>query len=304
MTKIKGSTAGSFLALLFISVIWGYNWVVMKETLRYVGPFDFNAMRMVLGSIFLVAFMIWKREPLRPPSPVWTLLLGLIQTAFGTGLIVWALVTGGAGKTSVLVYTMPFWVLLLAWFILKERVRGSHWAPIVMAFCGLVCVLEPWDLGGSWQSKLLAVASGVCWAAGAVIIKLMGREQQLDLIRLTAWQLIFGALFLVPFAFIVPSSPIIWSPYVIGSILYNAIFVCGVASVLWVYVLGRLSAGMASLGTLAVPIIGMTGSRIQLGEEITRLEGWGFFLIIAALALLSFIRLREHWKEDIVLGQD
>ncbi|MRR13241.1 EamA family transporter, partial [bacterium] len=87
MVKKGNSAAGPFLALVFISLIWGYNWVVMKETLRYAGPFDFNALRMALGSVFLFASMAWKREPLRPPFPVWTAILGVVQTALGTGLI-------------------------------------------------------------------------------------------------------------------------------------------------------------------------------------------------------------------------
>ena len=241
----------------------------MKESLRYAGPFDFNALRMALGSVFLFAFMAWKREPLRPPYPVWTALIGLTQTSLGTGLIVWALVTGGAGKTSILVYTMPFWILLLAWLVLDEKVRGALWLPIAMAFCGLVCILEPWALGGTAQSKMLAVISGVCWAAGAVILKLLGRRYlKLDLIRITTWQLIFGTLPLIPVAFLAPSPPIDWSPYFIGSIAYNSVLVCGVAFLMWTYVIDRLPAGLAGLGTLAVPVVGMTGSRLQLGEPI------------------------------------
>jgi drug/metabolite transporter (DMT)-like permease len=199
---------------------------------------------------------------------------------------------------------MPFWILLLAWLVLDEKVRGALWVPIVMAFCGLVFILEPWALGGTAQSKMLAVMSGVCWAAGAVIVKLMGKGRKLDLIRLTTWQLIFGALPLVPVALLVPSQPIDWSPYFIGSIAYNSILVCGVAFLLWTYVIDRLPAGVAGLGTLAVPVIGMTGSRLQLGEQIAFWEGWGIALVVAALSLLSIMRLREVRKEAVVLGQD
>lgn len=300
----RAFVAGPLLALAFISITWGYNWVVMKETLLYAGPHDFNALRMALGGLFLFAFVIWRGGPLSPPFPFWTFLLAAIQTALGTGLIVWALETGGAGKTSILVYTMPFWILILAWLVLHEKVRGVLWIPILMAFCGLVLILEPWALGGTVQSKLLAVASGICWACGAVIVKLIGRDRKLDLIRLTAWQLMFGALLLIPLAWLVSSPPIHWSPYFIGSIIYNVVFVCGVTSVLWVYVLDRLSAGMAGLGTLFVPVVGMTGSRIQLGESINHWEGWGMVLIVVALTLLCLIRLREHQKGNVIFGQD
>jgi drug/metabolite transporter (DMT)-like permease len=77
-----------------------------------------------------------------------------------------------------------------------------------------------------------------------------------------------------------------------------------VAFLLWTYVIDRLPAGVAGLGTLAVPVIGMTGSRLQLGEQIAFWEGWGIALIVAALALLSIMRLRENRKENVVPGQD
>ncbi len=38
----------------------------------------------------------------------------------------WALEAGGTGKTAILVYTMPFWVLIMAWPFLSERITGLN----------------------------------------------------------------------------------------------------------------------------------------------------------------------------------
>jgi len=301
----KGITVyGPFLALLFISLVWGLNWIIMKQSLQYAGPHDFNALRMGCGSLFLFAFLVWKKKPLRPPFHLWTFILGICQTTLGTALIILALESGGAGKTSILVYTMPFWILLLAWLILGERLRGILWVPVILALLGLVLILEPWAMGGTFLSKCLAVLSGICWASGAIIVKFLGRDRKIDLIRLTAWQVLFGTAPLVMLAFIVPSPPIEWSPFFIGSILYNTILVCGMGQLFWTYVIDRLPAGIAGLGTLAVPIIGMTTSRFQLGEKIGFWEGWGIAFILIGLAILSLMRLHESRQTDIVLGQD
>ena len=82
-------------------------------------------------------------------------------------------VGGGAGKVAILSYTMPFWVIPMAWWVLGERVRGLQWVAIVIAASGLVLVLQPWSMGGSAFSNLLAVAGGVTWAASAVVAKRM-----------------------------------------------------------------------------------------------------------------------------------
>ena len=71
-------------------------------------------------------------------------------------------------------------------------------------------------------------------------------------------------------------------PYVSSALM--RILVCGVAFLLWTFVIDRLPAGVAGLGTLAVPVIGMTGSRLQLGEQIGFWEGWGIALVVAVSA--------------------
>lgn len=122
--------------LLLLSLIWGYNWVVMKQVMRYVDPFDFSALRTFLGSLALFAVLALRGRPLRPAALGGMLWLGLLQTAAFTGLIQWALVSGSAGKTAVLVYTMPFWLLPMAWGFLGERVRASQWMAVALALGG------------------------------------------------------------------------------------------------------------------------------------------------------------------------
>ncbi|OYW26992.1 MAG: hypothetical protein B7Z51_09470, partial [Methyloversatilis sp. 12-65-5] len=44
--------ARALAALMLLAVIWGYNWVVMKQVIQYVDPFDFSAIRTVLDEDF------------------------------------------------------------------------------------------------------------------------------------------------------------------------------------------------------------------------------------------------------------
>ena len=50
MLSKKNQTLTAFLALMFLCLIWGYNWVVMKNALRFSSPFDFAALRTILGA--------------------------------------------------------------------------------------------------------------------------------------------------------------------------------------------------------------------------------------------------------------
>lgn len=275
------------LALAALTAIWGYNWVVMKAVLRDVAPFDFVALRTVLGTLALFALLVWQGKPLCPPPIGPTLLLGLLQTAGFMGLTQWALVEGGAGKTAVLAYTMPFWVLLLAWPFLGERLRGRQWLAVALAVGGLLFILEPWALAGTPLSALLAIAGGLAWGAGAVVAKRLRRRGPVDLLSLTAWQMLLGTLVMVVVAWQVPAEPVRVTAYFIGALAYNAVLATALAWLLWLFVLDRLPAGTAGLSTLAVPTVGVLAAWAELGERPSAAEFAGMALIVVALGVLS-----------------
>ena len=102
----RKNTIRAFLALMTLTIIWGYNWVVMKSALEYAGAFQFAALRTVIGTVCLFAVVIVMRKPLRIKEMPTLLLLGLLQTSGFTGLLIWALVEGGAGKTAVLTLSL------------------------------------------------------------------------------------------------------------------------------------------------------------------------------------------------------
>ena len=146
-----------------------------KVALGYSQPLTFAALRVVLSALCLFLVMIVTRRSLRPPPLGYTTVIGLLQTTAFVGLVIVALHSGGAGKVAVLTYTMPFWLLLLAWAFLGERLRGVQWLAVILSFAGLVLVVGPWQIHGV-TSSVLTVAGGFAWAASAVVVKLMQRD--------------------------------------------------------------------------------------------------------------------------------
>jgi drug/metabolite transporter (DMT)-like permease len=279
--------------LAVLSIIWGYNWIIMKEAGNYAGPFQFAALRTVFGALSLFIVLLWRRQSLRLVAPGWTLLLGLLQTAGFTALSQWALVSGGAGKTAVLAYTMPFWILLLAWPLLHERLRGWQWPAVIVAGAGLVLILEPWHGQGTLFSDVLAIGSGLVWAASAIVAKMLRARRTVDLLSLTAWQMLFGAAVLVVIALVVPAPPMIVGAYLVGAVAFIAVFGTALAWLMWLYVLDKLPASMAGMGSLAIPAIGVLAAWIQLGERPSTTELAGMLAIGGGLALLTLAGMHQ-----------
>lgn len=299
-TKLK-----AFGALILLSVLWGYNWVVMKYALLDAGAFQFGAMRTFLGALCLMLVMWAMKKPLKPKELPMLIVLGVLQTCGFTGLIIWALVHGGAGKTAVLTYTMPFWVMVLAWPLLGEKIRGIQWLAVFSSLLGLIIIFDPLHLGGDFFSMSLAVMGGVFWALAVIVAKkLHHRAPHLDLISLTAWQMFFGSLPLVAVALIVDAPPIHWSPRLFAAIGFNAILCNALAWLLWLYALQRLAAGVASMTSMLAPLIGVLAAWVHLGEEPSVLEIVGMLLIGLALVLISFHAMKTHEEIEPAMGQD
>jgi drug/metabolite transporter (DMT)-like permease len=286
------SRRGAYAALVVLTLIWGSNWIVMKFALQHAHPVVLNVQRTWLAILVLFAVLIVQRRPLLPESWIAIAVTGFFQTTVNAGSTTMALAGGGAGRTSVLVFTMPFWTLLLAWPVLRERVKGSQWFAVGFAFAGLVLVVEPWNWQGDIGPKLWAVLSGFGWAAGSIATKYFQRARQFDPLNFLAWQMLAGVvpLTLLPLAFAFPATS--WSATYAALLVYIAVISTGLGFLLWIGILRVLPAGTASLNIFAVPVIALLSSMAVFDERLSRSEWAGIACIGVGLAIVAF----QAWR--------
>jgi len=281
------------LALLTMSLLWGYGWTAMKIGLIDAEPFKFTALRMSLSALCLLAVLPLTGRPFWPTRVPELLRLAVVQTSLLFTLSTWAVAQGTPGRVAFLVYTMPFFTLLFAWPFLGERVRGLQWLAIALAGCGLVAIIQPWHMHGNGWANGLAIAAGIAWGAGAIMVKRLQNRAPMDLISMTAWQMFFGSIPLVAFAYWFPEAPIVWSTRFIFMLFLISVVITGIGWMLWVYALSNLEAGTASMVTLAAPVVAIVTSSMHFGERPGPLELAGMCLIGIALLVLSVHAMRN-----------
>ena len=285
MVSSPRGRAEAYVALAVLALVWGYTWVVIKIATRDASPFVVAGGRMVLAVVALFAALALTRRSLRPTPFVPTLILGLLQTTGFTLLQTIAVSLGGAGKVAVLAYTMPFWVALMAWPFLGERITGTRWIALALAAVGLAFVVAP--LGPrTLLPDVLAVAAGISWAASAVWAKRLRARYDVELLSLTAWQLLWGAIPLAVVMLAVPEH-IHWTVSFVAAMLFMSILGGALAWFLWLFVLSHLPAGVAGIASLATPVVGVLAAAIQLHEIPSPTELTGMALIIGALVVNS-----------------
>jgi drug/metabolite transporter (DMT)-like permease len=236
--------------------------------------------------------LVARRGPLLPESWWAVMVTGFFQTTINFGSTTMALAGGGAGRTAVLVFTMPFWTLLLARLVLHERVRGAQWLAIACAVAGLTLLVEPWRWHGELGPKLWAVLSGFGWAAGTVLTKYFQRSKTFDTLNFITWQMLVGVLplTLVPLLLDLPATR--WSPLQALLLAYVAVVSTALGFILYIAILRWLPAGTASLNMFAIPVIALVTSMLVFGEALAVNEWLGIALIALGLAIISLLALR------------
>jgi len=287
---VKANRPAPVAALVALVLVWGYSWVAMKIGLRYAHPFDFAALRVGIGALLLFAVVAARGRGLGLPSYRMVIVLGTVQVALFVVLSQFALMRAGPGKTSVLVFTMPFWMLIFARYFLHERMQGAQWIAVALAVVGLTLIVAPWELT-SLEGSLYAVAAGAVWAIAAVLSKKW--PTRADLLLFTAWQLLVGTLWLSALAWLHPHPPVRWTTEFVLALAFSTVLATAIGWWLWTYVLAHSSAGMAGINSLGIPVVAVGSSAIQLGERPPALELVGMITIAAALGLMAWLGMRR-----------
>ena len=288
---MKNNKLLSVLGLFVLSIIWGANVPFMKTALDFSGPAEFAFLRNFFGAVILFGILLVLKKPILIREAPKLFILGLFQTAGFTGFLIWALLEGGASKTVILVFTMPLWVAMMAWPLLRERLSASQWLAAGISFLGIGIIFNPLNEGNNILSCSLALASGFSWACGIILSKKIHiKFPKLDLLTMTAWQMLWGSIPLFIILFIVNSEPIMWTNYFISIVLFNIIFVNAIAYLLWFFALKHLKASSVSILSLLTPIAGGVSAWLLLDEFPNDSEKIGYFLILLGIFSLLFYK--------------
>jgi drug/metabolite transporter (DMT)-like permease len=275
------------LMLVALSFAWGLTWPAMRVALAEIPPFSMRSVTLGLGAASLLTVVaVQKRGFALGGSRDWlhVAVASVLNIVGFTMLSSFALLMAATSRVAMLSYTMPIWAALFAWLALGERLNTARVMALVLCGSGIAILVYPLAEHGVPLGLLLAVGTGVTWAAGTVYIK--WARIRGDVVTIAAWQLV------IAFAIVVLTLPLIegsWhlsqahAPALFGTI-FTGLIGSGLAYFLWFRIIGRLPAMTASLGILASPVIGVISSAILLGEQPTMPDMIGFALIFAAAA--------------------
>lgn len=275
------------LALTGAAACWGIATVIAKRALAEIQPLTLLPIQLAVSVALLAALLLLQRNRLTWPAELRRLgLLGILNPgiSYALGLLGLAYITA---SLSVLLWaTEPIMILVLAWWILGDRITK----PVALAACValvgvLLVVFEPGGQGQPLGVALTLLGVAACAVYTVISRKWMAAESTLQVIALQqASALLLAVLLLVAVALVGRGAPITgisttaWiSALASGALYYAAAF--------WLYLTGlrRVPAAVAGLFINLIPVFGIAASYALLGERLTLREWLGALLIVATM---------------------
>lgn len=287
--KVTGAGGGvaARLMLVLLCLTWGITWPLMKIALNDIPPLSMRTITSAFGAAILFAFCLATRRSLRiPNAKAWghVLVISLLNITAFSLLSAFAQITAATSRVAILTYTMPIWTVLLAWIFLRERPSGVQMIAMAVCVLGLAILIYPLTAAGVPLGAMLAIASGLSWAAGTVYVKWARIDA--DPMGTTAWQLMIAFCVIAACLFIADGRLDLDHAHAgaLAAAIFTGIVGTGLAYALWFEIVRRLPAGTAALGSLGTPAMGVLTTVLIIGEQPTTADIIGFALIFAASA--------------------
>lgn len=279
-----------YLALAVPILAWGLSFPSIKAALNEFPPMTLALGRFVLAALALGVWAAFqKRVPFRPRDR-WALVLSVLTgiTLYflcenhGVGLI-------PASAASLIIAGIPILTLLSERLVDGRRMGVVGVVASLVSFGGAALLVgTPGEAGGNPWGYVLMFGAALAWVVYLFTMRPLQRDY--PNLQVTAWQMVLGALSLVPFA--LAEMPQWRWPSVAGwgHLAFQGL-VCSAASyLLYNYSLDKLGMRTASLSVNLIPVVTAVASYWFLGEILGPWQWLGGALVLGAVIVVSLER--------------
>jgi len=277
-------------------LFWGLSFVSSKTILNTgVPPMTMVAMRFAVASVLL--FPIFK---LREPSTRLGRSGALALMAGGLlGVTVYFFFESRgvrlttASNASLIIATIPVFTVLAERLFYGTTVAWFRWTGVALSLGGVYLLVGRATGGnapGRLTGNLFMLGACLAWVAYNMVSRNLHRR--FSDFAVTTYQALFGTLFLVPLALLEHTSWVPVTGVALANVLYLAVFCSAAGYFLYVYALARIGpVGIAPFINL-IPVVGVVGGVLILGEHITVLQIVGGAVVIAGVLVVNLRRKR------------
>ncbi|HSK93391.1 MAG TPA: EamA family transporter [Candidatus Angelobacter sp.] len=308
MASNRGTLA-DWLIFVALGVMWGSSYLFIMIGLDTLTPFTLVALRLAVGAALLVAVIAVARE--RLPRDLGTyghlVVLSVLSIVLPFSLITWAELAVASSVASILVATVPLFVIVIAaGFLRDEPMTLNGVAGLAIGFAGVVLLTGrgPMSSDGGLLPVLALLGAAASYGAGGVYAR--RTVHHLRPMVPSVIQVVFGFAISTALAFAF-ERPLDLRPDGAAwlSILWLGVFGSGLAYLAFFRLLGTFGATRTSMVAYLMPVVGIVLGVAVAAEPIDLRMVAGTVLIIGGVALVNtrYGRRRLFGRREVARGQ-
>ena len=266
------------------SLCWAGNWVLGRAIRAEVPPFGLTFWRWMLAAVVLLPFAAGRLRGdwavVRAHLPL-VAGMALSSAAMFQSMTYIGLQSTQAINALLVSATMPVFIVVLAFVVLRERVTLRQAAGIGVSFCGVAYIIargEParlwaleFNVGDAW-----ILAALVVWGLYSVLLKF--RPAGLSAVGLTFFIAVMGAGFVLPMHLweVARGQVVPLTPAGLGAVAYTGVFASVVALLSYNAAVARIGPSRAVFFLHLMPVFGAGLAMVFLGERLEVFHLIGF----------------------------
>ncbi|WP_316202415.1 MULTISPECIES: DMT family transporter [unclassified Bradyrhizobium] len=282
---------GAIAVILVLCLSWAFNQIAVKLALPEIPPLlqatfrSLGALPVLLVFARVRGVKMFERDGTLGLGLVAGLLFGLEFVLIYQGLLLTS-----ASRAIVFLYTAPFFVALGSFRFLGERMGPAQWGGLALSFTGVALAIgiPQADVDGRvLLGDLLVVGGGLLWGVTTVFVK-GTRLRFIAPERALGYQVAVSVPIMALAALIAGERLTqVPSPFVIGLMAYQSIWVVGTTFTIWFALIKAYSASKLSAFTFITPLFGVVASYFILHDALTLAFGLAAVLVIVGLFLVN-----------------
>ena len=270
-------------ALIAFALHLAFNQVVIKVTSGGFNPVFAAGLRSAGAVLVLLIWMRLRGVGLHVPRDAWTLgiVAGLLFALEFTCLFV-ALDITTVSRASVIFYSMPVWMALIAHYLLPgESLTRLKGVGLLLAMAGVALALSNRSGGEvSWTGDLLALTSAFCWAGIVLCVRITPLSRVPP-----AQQLMFQVAVSAPIMLLFAPflGPLIrdLQPIHLAGMLFQIIAVASLGFLVWFWLMSIYPASSVASFSFLSPVFSVLLGWLLLSEDVAP-SVWGALVLVAS----------------------
>lgn len=293
----KSNPVLPLLAIFMTVMLWGLSYPVTKGLLNHLQPVEIAFFRFTLAALFLLLINCWRK-----PQAVEKKDYVRLAAGGAVGIPLYFIFENNginfttAGMASMIIATIPVLNALTGVLFLGERSTPRRWAGVFLSFLGVYFIVSfglnlPGGGSDTLKGNMLMLLAACTWVLFTRINAPL--LQKYDSPTVNLYQISFGAALLALLALPGGVNVLSFTGSVVLSLLYLGLFSSALAYFFYMFALKNLGATTVTTFINLIPVFGVLGGVLFLGEEVLPGQIFGGGVVILGVTLVTLPQGRK-----------